>query len=113
VLVVDDHPDIVLTLARMLQSSGFEVRTSRDGFEALKVASEFQPTTVLLDIGLPDIDGFEVARRLRADATCKAMTIIAVTGYGDDDSRQRAKASGFDHFFVKPVLFMDLLLLLL
>ncbi len=96
----------------MLLLCGFEVRIAADGFEALRVASEFQPAIVLLDIGLPGLDGFEVARRVRADLTLKAMTIIAVTGYGDEEARQQAKAIGFNHYLVKPVLLAELLVLL-
>ncbi len=93
----------------MLQVAGFEVATASDGFEALKIALEFEPSVMLLDIGLPDIDGFEVARRLRADSKLKAMTLIAFTAFASDEDRSRAKAAGFDHFLAKPIPFAELL----
>jgi DNA-binding response OmpR family regulator len=108
VLVVDDNRDIVHACAKMLQSAGFEVRTAPDGFGALRIAAEFHPHITLLDIGLPDIDGYEVARRLRSDNTLRAMTIIAISGYGDEEARQQAKAIGFNHYLVKPVTFTEL-----
>jgi DNA-binding response OmpR family regulator len=95
--------------AKMLRSAGFEVAIAADGFEALKISSEFEPSVVLLDIGLPDIDGFEVARRLRADAKFESVILVAFSAYGSEESRARAKESGFDHFVVKPVSFAELL----
>jgi DNA-binding response OmpR family regulator len=112
VLVVDDDPNIVRGFAVVLRSAGFEVRTAADGFEALRAASAFQPAVVLLDIGLPGIDGFEVARHLRSDAALKAITIIAVTSDGSEEARRQADLIGFDRFVVKPVLFADLVALL-
>jgi CheY-like chemotaxis protein len=109
VLVVDDQPDIVRTCAFLLRQAGFEVQTASSGYDALKQVREFDPQVVLLDIGLPDIDGCEVARRLRADATLHATTLIAITAYGTDDDRRFAQASGFDHLMVKPVPFETLL----
>jgi two-component system CheB/CheR fusion protein len=109
VLVVDDHPDIVGTYAFMLRGAGFEVATAANGQEALKLVHEFRPRVALLDIGLPDLDGYEVARRLRAEDSLQAMSLIAITAYGTDEHRSMAKAVGFDHFLVKPVLFYDLL----
>jgi DNA-binding response OmpR family regulator len=112
VLIVDDFLDTTRVCAKMLQLAGFEVAIAPDGFEALRVASEFQPSIMLLDIGLPDIDGFEVARRLRADAKFKAMVLIAFTAYASEESRSRAHAVGFDHYVVKPIPFAELLSLL-
>jgi DNA-binding response OmpR family regulator len=74
--------------------------------------SAFQPTVVLLDIGLPGIDGFEVARHIRADATLEAITIIAVTSDGSEEARKQADVTGFDQYLVKPLLFADLVALL-
>jgi DNA-binding response OmpR family regulator len=112
VLIVDDSPDILRTSAILLQHSGFEVRTASNGHNALKVAIEFRPRVALLDIGLPDLDGYEVARRIRADLTLQMMTLIAITAYGSEESRRRAEAAGFDHYLVKPVQLRDLLLLI-
>ena len=112
VLVVDDSTDIARTCAILLQHAGFDVRTANSGHDALKVAVEFQPRTALLDIGLPDLDGYEVARRIRGDLTLQATTLIAITAYGNEESRRRAQAAGFDHYLVKPVHLHDLLLLI-
>jgi DNA-binding response OmpR family regulator len=112
VLVVDDCSDTAHVCAKLLRLSGFEVAVALGGFEALKLASEFHPRITLLDIGLPDIDGFEVARRLRADAKFKAMTLIAFTAFASEKIRSRANEGDFDHFLVKPMPFADLLALL-
>ena len=80
VLVVDDSPDILRTCALLLQHSGFEVRTASNGRSALTVAAEFHPLIALLDIGLPDLDGYEVARRIRADLALQPVTLVAITG---------------------------------
>jgi DNA-binding response OmpR family regulator len=112
VLVVDDALDIVRTSAVLLKYAGFEVRTASSGHEALKVAAEFHPQIALLDVGLPDLDGYEIARRLRADLTLPMMTLIAITAYGRDEDRMKAKAAGFDHHLVKPVHFNNLLSLI-
>jgi CheY-like chemotaxis protein len=112
VLVVDDTLDIVRTSAILLQHAGFEVRTASNGHDALKVAAEFHPQIALLDVGLPGLDGYEIARRLRADLTLQMMTLIAITAYGREEDRMRAKAAGFDHHLVKPVRFENLLSLI-
>ena len=109
VLVVDDCCDTAYICAKVLRSAGFEVVTAFDGFEALKVASEFLPRVTLLDIGLPDIDGFEVGRRLRADGKLKTMTLVALTAFASDDTRSRAMGGDFDYFLVKPIPIADLL----
>jgi DNA-binding response OmpR family regulator len=112
VLVVDDALDIVRTSAVLLEHAGFEVRTACNGRDALEVAAEFHPRIALLDIGLPDLDGYEIARRLRADLTLQMMTLIAITAYGREEDRLRAKAAGFDHHLVKPVHFDTILALI-
>jgi DNA-binding response OmpR family regulator len=112
-LVVDDHPDIVLTLSRMLQMCGFEVMSACDGRAALEIAAKFRPRFVLLDLGLPAMDGYEVARRLRAEAGSESTTLIAVTGYGSEEARKRSREAGFASHLVKPVnprVLLDLLL---
>ena len=111
-LVVDNCPDSVRAYGKILRLAGFEVATASDGFEALRIASDFQPSITLLDIGLPDIDGFKVARRLRPHATFDAMTLVAVTALSSEQARERAKAVGFDHYLVKPVRLAELLSLL-
>jgi DNA-binding response OmpR family regulator len=103
VLVVDDHPHILQTLSRLLRICGFEVMTAPDGPVALQITAAFRPLVVLLDIGLPIWDGYEVARRLRSEVALQPMTVIAVAGYGDEEHRRRSREAGFDAYLVKPV----------
>lgn len=108
VLVVDDSPDTVAGLADLLREWGHSVETAGDGLSAVEVASTFRPDVVLLDIGLPGMDGFEVARRLRADSGFSDTVLIAVTGYGQETDRKRALEAGFDHHLLKPLDFARL-----
>jgi CheY-like chemotaxis protein len=103
VLVVDDNVDAADSLAMALRLSGQEVRVAYDGESALTIAAEIQPEAVLLDIGMPVMDGFRVARRLRETAGTERSLLIAVTGWGQDEDRRLAKEAGFDHHLVKPV----------
>jgi DNA-binding response OmpR family regulator len=103
VLIVDDNGDASDSLGMVLQILGVEFRTAYDGSDALRAAETFRPDVVLLDIGLPDLDGYEVARRLRATPWGAGLVLIAVTGWGEDDDRRRAAEAGFDHHLVKPV----------
>jgi signal transduction histidine kinase len=102
VLVVDDNRDAAQSVASFFELSGHEVRTAADGGEALVAAEFFAPEVVVLDIGLPVLDGYEVARRLRQTPIGKAALLLALTGYGQREDRQNAEAAGFDHHFVKP-----------
>ena len=102
VLIVDDSADAAESLAMLLTVEGHEVRTARDGPTALAAADEFQPEVVFLDIGLPGMDGYEVARRLREHAGPKPVFLAAVTGYGQEEDRCRADQAGFDAHLVKP-----------
>jgi signal transduction histidine kinase/ActR/RegA family two-component response regulator len=102
ILVVDDNPDLAETMGLILQELG-EIRIAHDGREALAIADPFRPDVVLLDIGLPVLDGYETARRIRAQPWGAAIRLIAVTGWGQEADRERARAAGFDHHFVKPV----------
>ena len=103
VLVVDDNADAARTLDMLLRSLGYETRVVYDGAAALKVAIEFKPDVVLLDIGMPGLDGYEVARRLRALKKGAALRIVAITGWGQEADRQRTREAGFDVHLVKPV----------
>ena len=103
VLVVDDNIDGADMVATMLQMSGHQTRTAYSGQSALEMAVEYQPDFVVLDIGLPEMDGFEVARRLRQLPQLKDVRLIAATGYGRDSDRQRSKEAGFDYHLVKPI----------
>jgi PAS domain S-box-containing protein len=102
VLVVDDNADAAGTLEMLLRSLGHETRVVHDGAEALRLARDFKPDVVLLDLGMPGLDGYEVARRLRAMKGA-ALRIIAVTGWGQEADRQRSREAGFDLHLVKPV----------
>ncbi|MEX1364231.1 MAG: ATP-binding protein [Nannocystaceae bacterium] len=112
ILVVDDNEDAAQMLALVLRKRGYEVRTAFDGQQTLELAGASEVEVVLLDIGLPDIDGFEVARRLRAAPAGRTYTLVALTGYGQPHDRERALAAGFDHHLVKPVAIEKLLTLL-
>jgi signal transduction histidine kinase len=103
VLVVEDNADARRTLALLLEEEGHDVRTAPDGKRALAEAEAFSPEIVLLDIGLPGIDGYEVARMLRALPQCSNALLVAVTGYGQAGDRARSNAAGFDHHLLKPV----------
>ena len=103
VLVVDDNLDAAEMLAEVLRHAGHEVNEAHDGLSALVLASQWRPEVVLLDLGLPGMDGFEVARRLRADPQSGPMKIIALTGYGRDEDRRRTAEVGIDGHLVKPV----------
>ncbi|MCI0464501.1 MAG: response regulator, partial [Gemmataceae bacterium] len=102
VLVVDDNCDAAESLAMLLQVKGHEVHTAHDGLAALETARDFQPDIVLLDIGLPGMDGYEVARRLRQEQGRQAV-LVALTGYGTDEDHRRSQEAGFDYHLVKPV----------
>ena len=112
ILIVDDNRDTAGALAGLLQGSGFEVRSIHDGREALPAAREMLPRTILLDIGLPGMDGYEVAERVRREKALEGVTIIAITGYGEEQAFRRSREAGFDHHLVKPVDFDTLLDLL-
>jgi signal transduction histidine kinase/DNA-binding response OmpR family regulator len=103
ILVVDDNADVAETTSMLLALSGHQVRSARDGPQALACAEEFEPEVVLLDIGLPQMDGYEVARRLRALPQTQSALLIALTGYGQQGDRARGKAAGFDGHLLKPV----------
>jgi signal transduction histidine kinase/ActR/RegA family two-component response regulator len=102
VLVADDNADAAASLAMLLKMNGHEVRTAFDGEEALRVAQEFVPNVALLDIGMPLLDGFAVCRRLRALPAGRHMTIVALTGWGQAEDRDRSRDAGFDRHLVKP-----------
>jgi len=108
VLVVDDNADAATALGMLLKSLGHDTRIANDGFQALDIAAEFHPDIVLLDIGMPGLDGYEVAKRLRAADGSRAVRIIAVTGWGQDADREKSYAAGIDVHLVKPVDTNDL-----
>ena len=102
VLVVDDNADAAESLAALLELSGHATRVANDGDEALRVAREFSPEIVFLDIGMPGKDGYEVAKELRASAQTRQAVLVALTGWGARDDRVRSRMAGFDHHLTKP-----------
>src|SRR5262249_1063691 len=105
ILVVDDNEDAAESLARVLRLTGHEVRTAHDGPGALEATMDFRPEIVLLDLGLPRMDGYEVARRLREQPGAENVRLVALTGYGREEDQRRSREAGFDHHLVKPVDF--------
>ena len=103
ILVVDDNHDSALSLAMMLSIMGHETRTAHDGESAVTSAQSFLPDVVLLDIGLPKLNGYEVAQRIRESSWGTSMFLIAVTGWGQDEDRQRSSEVGLNVHMVKPV----------
>jgi CheY-like chemotaxis protein len=103
VLVVDDNVDAAVSTAMMLQIMGSETRTAHDGLEALEVAAEFRPDLILLDIGMPELNGYEAARRIREQPWGRVIALAAVTGWGQEDDRRRSQEAGFDYHLVKPI----------
>lgn len=112
VLVVDDNADTASGMGKLLQLLGHEVQIAHDGETAIRLARAHRPEVVLLDIGLPQMDGYEVVKQLRQEPCCESSLIIAVSGYGQEEDRRKSQAAGFDHHLVKPVDFDALLSLL-
>ena len=112
VLVVDDHVETANGLASLLRMSGHTVRVAQDGPDALASARELSPEVVILDIGLPGMDGYEVASRLRQEECSKGAVIIAVSGYGEEQARSRSEKAGVNQYLVKPVNFDTLVALM-
>jgi CheY-like chemotaxis protein len=103
ILVVDDNHDSALSMAMMLSIMGHDTRTAHDGESAVTTAETFLPDVVLLDIGLPKLNGYEVAQRIRENTWGESMYLIAVTGWGQDEDRQRSSEVGLNQHMVKPV----------
>ena len=101
-VVVDDDVDTADVLAELLQLEGYSVRVGHDAAQALTLLADFSPVGVLLDLGLPDLDGLEVARQLRADCD-SSLVLVAVTGRASEKEKLAAQAAGFDFVLVKPV----------
>lgn len=103
VLVVDDNRDLASSMQIMLGMMGSETQTAQDGMEALKIAATFRPEVVFLDIGLPKLNGYDVCRVIREQAWGKNVTIVALTGWGQNEDVARSQEAGFNHHLVKPV----------
>jgi CheY-like chemotaxis protein len=103
ILVADDNRDAAESLAMLLAMAGHEVRVAHHGRDALAVAQVFRPDTALLDIGMPEMNGYEVAQALRSEPWAGGIRLIALTGWGQESDRRRALEAGFDHHLIKPV----------
>lgn len=112
ILIVDDNEDSADSMAQLLSALGAEVKVAYGGHSALELLPVHRPSVVLLDLGMPDLDGHEVARQVRLDPELRDVTLIALTGWGQEETRRRTKEAGFDHHLVKPVEFEALLALL-
>jgi CheY-like chemotaxis protein len=102
VLVVDDNRDAAESMGLVLARAGAEVEVVHDGLSALDRVEKFHPAIVLLDIGMPDMDGYEVARRIRARAALRDVRLVALTGWGQAEDKRRSRDAGFDHHLIKP-----------
>ena len=103
VLVVDDNRDSAESLALLLQVTGYVVEIAYDGIEAVQAAAKFLPDVVLLDIGMPNLNGYDAARQIRQQTWGRDMVLIALTGWGQEQDRERTRAAGFDAHLLKPV----------
>ena len=112
ILIVDDNKDAATSLAMLLEMSGAATELAFDGPSAIDVAARFRPEVVLMDIGLPGLNGYEVARKMRSEPWGKKATLVAITGWGQVEDRQRSKEAGFDAHVVKPVDYAALMKLL-
>ncbi len=108
ILVVDDYPNAAESLAKLLRFLHHEVRTAKDGQLGLEVAREFLPQAILLDISMPNVDGYEMAKQVRREPWGKGVFIVALTGYGSKEDKQRAREAGFDAHLLKPAHYSDL-----
>jgi signal transduction histidine kinase/ActR/RegA family two-component response regulator len=112
VLVVDDHRDSADSLAMLLKAMGHEVDRAYDGEQAIELASKVLPELILLDIGMPRMDGYETCRRVKAESWGEHTVVVALTGWGQDEDRRKSRAAGFDHHLVKPVEMGELVTLM-
>jgi CheY-like chemotaxis protein len=112
ILVADDNQDSAAALGTMLELMGHDVRTAHDGLEAVQEAATFQPDVILLDIGMPRLNGYEAARHIRERQQHKGLTLVALSGWDREKDRRRSEQAGFDAHLVKPVDFETLTKLL-
>jgi CheY-like chemotaxis protein len=103
ILVADDNYDSATSLSILLNDAGYDVRTAGDGAQAVETAAQFRPDVALLDIGMPKLNGYDVARQIRSQPWGRHVLLIAVTGWGGADHRQQTAQAGFDHHLTKPV----------
>ena len=104
---MDDNVDAAESLAVVVKASGHDVQAVHDGLSALKVARDYRPNLILLDIGLPGMNGFEVAKKVREELELGKVVLVAMTGYGQESDKERSQQAGFDHHLVKPADFSE------
>jgi len=109
IMVIDDNRDAADVVAEFLQISGHNAVSTYDGKSALQIAEDFQPDVIFCDLGMPGMDGYTVAKRLRGMFTLARTKLVALTAWGDNDARAKVVASGFDYHLVKPASFDDIL----
>ncbi len=102
ILIVDDFSDVAELLAYALRSYGYETRTASDGFQALLIAEQFRPQFVLLDIGVPGLNGFETAKRIRSETWSRGTVLVAMSGHSNAEYQRAAREAGFDRYLIKP-----------
>jgi len=112
ILIVDDNRDAALSLAMLMELTGNETHIAHDGQEAVEAAARLRPDVILLDIGLPRLNGFEACRQIREQPWSKTIVIVALTGWGQDDDRRKSLEAGFDGHLVKPANYDELTRLL-
>ncbi len=112
ILIVDDYPTTAETLAKWLTRLGYQVQMAKDGEAALETAKDFLPDVILLDLGIPKLNGYEAAREIRRQPWGKNIFIVAVTGFGRNEDRERTRAAGFDAHLLKPMFHSELKALL-
>ena len=112
ILVVDDNHDSADTLSMLLQLTGNQTQVAFDGVEAVEAATSFRPDVILMDLGMPRLNGYEAARKIREQPWGKCMVLVALTGWGQDEDRKKTAEAGFDGHLVKPVEFVELTKLL-
>jgi CheY-like chemotaxis protein len=103
ILIADDNVDAAASLALLLEMQGHETRTANNGREAVELAETFQPDIIFMDLGMPQVDGIEATRQIRAEPWGKAMVIVALTGWGQESNRRQTRAVGMDLHLVKPI----------
>jgi CheY-like chemotaxis protein len=103
ILIADDNRDAAEALSQFLARTGHSIFLAYDGRQAIELANQLKPEVAVLDIGMPEIDGYEVARRLRAEAWSARLVLVAVTGWGQAHDKNEAFAAGFNHHFTKPI----------
>jgi CheY-like chemotaxis protein len=101
-VIVDDNRPALDTLHAVVERLGHDVRVANDGREAIKIAKDFLPDAIIMDIGMPQMDGHQAARLIRGQPWGKNVLLVALTGWGQDDDKRRTKDAGFDHHLVKP-----------